>query len=78
MDDLQSDKLWSPTTPAVRDLQKWRERGIKTTILGFYGVLNALGHIIELDSKEEELTGCGVHEARFEDWKRKRMVSLIY
>jgi len=46
--------------------------------LGFYGVLNAISHKTELDNKEEELTGGGIHEVRFRTGKRKRMVSLIY
>ena len=47
------------------------KRRIRLQFLGFYGVLNALSHKIELDGKEVELTGGGVHEARFQNWKKE-------
>ncbi|KAF2567316.1 hypothetical protein F2Q68_00026905 [Brassica cretica] len=38
MDDLQSEKIWSPTTPAVTDLKKLTgKEESRLQFLGFYG-----------------------------------------
>src|SRR5690606_2822111 len=61
-DDLQSDKIWSPTTPAVKDLQK--STGKEESALGFRNFWGKSGERVN-----REITGGETTELR--DYRRR-------